>query len=303
MSIADQLISVANSKEAIRQAIVGKGQVCGKDVPLAGYPAKISAIPSVVQDDVYYKCASVDTTAKTWTGYKAVLSNGVYTFETTITSGLTYTSVVPVVGDIYNDNALINVGYLWDGVLVPGQDIYLKLNGTDSPAVPATYVSDGKFGTVAQCYNGVNTGRSVTAGTYKYLSVCGWYKSTNPRPSIQIGTAYQSSPQFGIWCASGGGVIYYGGYPQSKVGFFEGTANAWNFYCYSYNWDTGAVVYCNGVSVYSSDQLKHVETVLDANTNKLSFGGSTDGDVMSNVRVYLNKALTQEEVTALYNEF
>ena len=46
----------------------------------------------------FYKCASVDTSAKTWTGYKAVLSSGIYSFEKTPTAGLSCNTVVPVPG-------------------------------------------------------------------------------------------------------------------------------------------------------------------------------------------------------------
>ena len=64
----------------------------------------------------YYKCASVDTSAKTWSGYKAVQQeNGGYTFEETVTTGLTYTSVTPVVGGIYSADALVIVSLLYTG--------------------------------------------------------------------------------------------------------------------------------------------------------------------------------------------
>ena len=55
----------------------------------------------------YYKCASVDTSAKTWTGYRAVLNDGVYTFEDTVTTGLSYTSVTPQAGSVYSADALV----------------------------------------------------------------------------------------------------------------------------------------------------------------------------------------------------
>ena len=65
----------------------------------------------------YYKCASVDTEAKTWTGYKAVFdsSAGTWSFESGVTSGLTYTSVTPVVGGIYSEDALVIVSLLYTG--------------------------------------------------------------------------------------------------------------------------------------------------------------------------------------------
>ena len=65
----------------------------------------------------YYKCASVDTSAKTWSGYKAVFDStaGTWSFEDTVTEGLTYTSVTPVVGRIYSADALVIVTSLWEG--------------------------------------------------------------------------------------------------------------------------------------------------------------------------------------------
>lgn len=76
----------------------------------------------------YYKCASVDTEAKTWSGYKAVLNNGVYTFESTVTSGLTYTSVTPVVGNIYSADALAKVSSLYQGIPLDGLVFYASLS-------------------------------------------------------------------------------------------------------------------------------------------------------------------------------
>lgn len=48
----------------------------------------------------FYKCASVDTVNKTWTGYKAVLKNGFYTI-TDEQKTLEYSSFTPEVGKVY----------------------------------------------------------------------------------------------------------------------------------------------------------------------------------------------------------
>ena len=65
----------------------------------------------------YYKCASVDTSANTWSGYKAVFdsSTGTWSFESDVTAGLTYTSVTPIVGGIYSADALVIVSLLYTG--------------------------------------------------------------------------------------------------------------------------------------------------------------------------------------------
>ena len=65
----------------------------------------------------YYKCASVDVSAKTWSGYKAVFDSGTgtWSFSDTVTEGLSYTSVTPVVGGIYSADALVIVSLLYTG--------------------------------------------------------------------------------------------------------------------------------------------------------------------------------------------
>lgn len=68
----------------------------------------------------YYKCASVDTTNKTWSGYKAVLTDGVYSFEENATTGLEYSNgYIPVVGGIYDQSTTVKVTKLYDGSEYP----------------------------------------------------------------------------------------------------------------------------------------------------------------------------------------
>lgn len=52
----------------------------------------------------YYKCASVDTSAKTWSGYKAVFDStaGTWSFESDVTEGLAYNFMTPSVGGVYD---------------------------------------------------------------------------------------------------------------------------------------------------------------------------------------------------------
>ncbi len=68
----------------------------------------------------YYKCASVDVSAKTWSGYKAVFDSGAgtWSFESEVTEGLTYTSVTPETGGIYSADALVIVSLLYSGTPV-----------------------------------------------------------------------------------------------------------------------------------------------------------------------------------------
>jgi hypothetical protein len=71
----------------------------------------------------FYKCAAVDTANKTWSGYKAVLTDGVYSFEGTVTEGLSYSVITPEVGKVYTTDALITAGYIYAGM----PEAYLNL--------------------------------------------------------------------------------------------------------------------------------------------------------------------------------
>lgn len=71
-------------------------------------------ISSVGMD--FYKCAPVDTAVQTWTDYLAVPADGVYTFESTATTGLTYgTGFTPAAGNIYDTNAAVKISALFTG--------------------------------------------------------------------------------------------------------------------------------------------------------------------------------------------
>lgn len=60
--------------------------------------------------------ATLDTDVpKTWDGYKAVLTDGVYTFEETLTGGLTYSDVKPQKYGIYNGDVTQKLDWFNDG--------------------------------------------------------------------------------------------------------------------------------------------------------------------------------------------
>ena len=63
----------------------------------------------------FYKCASVDAANQKWTGFKVIFANGVYSFAKNLTYDLSYSSVVPVIGGIYSENALIKIESLYQG--------------------------------------------------------------------------------------------------------------------------------------------------------------------------------------------
>jgi hypothetical protein len=90
------------------------------DVPAGSLAMKVGSLVFVNANAVssvtdFYKCASVDTTNHTWTGYKAVLTDGSYIFEGTATSGLTYGGgFTPVVDKIFDAACLVVVEALFE---------------------------------------------------------------------------------------------------------------------------------------------------------------------------------------------
>lgn len=55
---------------------------------------------------------------KTWDGYKAILADGIYTFENTLTSGLIYGDYyIPEIGNIYSADTMIKICSLFDDII------------------------------------------------------------------------------------------------------------------------------------------------------------------------------------------
>ena len=73
-----------------------------------------------------YKCASLNVSDQTWSGCKAVMSDGAYSFEDTVTENLTFGSgYTPAPGFIYNSDATMLISNMWGGLPLPADyDIY-----------------------------------------------------------------------------------------------------------------------------------------------------------------------------------
>ena len=114
-------MSVNEKMTALADAIRAKSGATGK-LSLDGMTTAVNSITVGGGGSAdFYKCASVDASNKTWTGYKAVLADGVYSFEDAVTEGLIYGGgLTPAVKGIYDDGALIEVSKLYQGVYLPG---------------------------------------------------------------------------------------------------------------------------------------------------------------------------------------
>ena len=109
----DILLSLDGARDALVTAINNKGGSLSQDSTLYQCADAVGSLSGGTSAE-YYKCASVDTEAKTWSGYKAVFDStaGTWSFSDTVTGGLSYIGITPVVGKIYSADTTIQVGYI-----------------------------------------------------------------------------------------------------------------------------------------------------------------------------------------------
>lgn len=125
----------------------------------------------------YYKCASVDTSAKTWSGYKAVFDStaGTWSFESGVTAGLTYHGYTPTVGNIYSSDTTIAITNMYTSNF-PAFDklkYYWSLDGntvdydkiSNVGMVAANNVQSGITGKFGTCFGTSSSGGKNT-GSY-----------------------------------------------------------------------------------------------------------------------------------------
>ena len=158
---ADKLQAVLNSKNAIKAALIEKGVAIDDTTKFSQYAQKIaqmtigqgdtsqfetealaiigqleggqSTVPSIGGTCKFYKCASVDTENKTWSGYEAYQDAiGIWTFSDTEMS-LTYGDYfTPVVGKVYDATASIVISTLFDGMITQNTVFLLNKSLADS---------------------------------------------------------------------------------------------------------------------------------------------------------------------------
>lgn len=116
--------------------------------------------------------SSASTGSKTWSGYKAVFDStaGTWSFESDVTEGLTYTSVTPVVGNIYSADALVIVSLLYTGTPTLTSPTGMTSGSSDEWEISASsYYSDnyppweafdGVKGSDVDCWTGSSSASS-----------------------------------------------------------------------------------------------------------------------------------------------
>lgn len=200
-SLDTVLLALDGARDALVTAINAKGGRLADSTTLYQCADAIGSLSGGTSAE-YYKCASVDTGAKTWSGYKAVQQeNGGYTFEETVTTGLTYTTITPVVDSIYTADCMVLVGYMVpaDTAEIPTADLfyYLPLKTdivTDTGAT--TYADTGTLtftteqGIQCALFDGSQFLRTTNVTDQNNMTVSFWAKKTISDYGAVIGNAY-----------------------------------------------------------------------------------------------------------------
>ena len=247
---------------------------------------------------------------KMWNGNKAILSNGVYTFSSTITYNLTYSDVTPQVGCVYADGALIQA-ILYQGMPASGLVFYAPLSESAAAAQTGqtlTVTGTLTFGTVngipcatfsGSQYITFNASEFPTGNSDRTISF--WVRKTTSSGIWMFFRYGGDSGDDNLGIFSNGSYIMAGGgttdMPQTDVSCF----NTWRHIALVFSSGT-ATLYIDNVAESVDDT-----TVWETLATNGSIGGVYDGRHLNSgniaaVRVY-NRALTASEITQLYGEF
>lgn len=327
MSLDNIKDMTATARDNLVNAIRTKGVSIAEDSTLNQCANAVLMITGGSGSCKYYKCASVDTENKTWTGYLAVLGeDDTYSFEETVTEGLSYTSVTPVVGKTYSADALVLVGSLYSGLPTADLSYYLPLNSaTLSTTTGQTVVS----------YSG-----TVQSTTYKGIDCVQFDGSTVLKSSVENVSMAESPLTVSFWVASSADSVFimawgdpatddssYGkrtailrsndgigisghgagyGWDAVEDAPFNWDGN-WGHICITFgeasNGKRPVVCYVNGVAVRSGDWLYN--DFYDSPEMYIGSYWQSDNMMtgyMAALRFY-NRVLSQDEITTLANEF
>ena len=325
MALNDILTSMDGARDALVTAINNKGGSLADNATLYQCADAVGSLSGGTSAE-YYKCASVDTSAKTWSGYKAVFNSGTgtWSFSDTVTDGLTYTSVTPIVGGIYSSDALVNVAFLYDDM----RNIctaYYKLDGNCRDSVNIydgiphniTFV-DGKIGECAQT-NGnsqyISLPNEVSVKGRTQVSYSGWcFIESNPSEDFCIITEIANSngytranfgvntsllPSAGVRTVATGDTGSF----QKVTGTSPISKNTWYFLCAVFDLSNGNIIlYVNGVAVDSLTVA--LSSFVDSDPYRIrifEFDASGSGSVRVDEVGIWSKALSADEVSELYN--
>ena len=260
----------------------------------------------------FYKCASVDTVNFTWTGYKAVLSGGVYSFESTVTSGLTYTTVTPSVGQVYSADALIQAN-LYEGMPSSGLVFYASLAAASATAETGQVFSGTSNVSEYTVKAGIPCAKFTTSGSLTApdtglqsgsspSTLTGWiYYDMVPDNWSDILTYGTSSSRSNRSMGTNPSNYFKSGsIDEDATGTVAAVTGQWYFIVGTYDGSGGDIkTYVNGSLVATLTP----QSDLNVQLNQIKIG--TDRSItayIAAVRIY-NRVLTSAEIATLYSEF
>lgn len=253
----------------------------------------------------FYKCASVDTSAKTWTGYKAVLSSGIYSFEKTPTAGLSCNTVVPVPGKIYTADALAVIEYLFEGF--PAVSVTVPLSGDYSGTVNGNSidVSSGANGNLS--WGTFGDELSDTAGEVPLVFDGESYLDLNGVTTdalvgdftLCIGTCLiNPDKRQGILSTTEGchiAIDYYNG----KYNLWVGSGDCWDIQA---DFDDGSDAYGGGSIPFKNAMPVHLVITRKGKVWKLFVDGELSVTAEREIAIQSGKTLRLGMITPPYSE-
>lgn len=267
----------------------------------------------------FYKCASVDTGNKTWTGYELVFTDGQYNLSSEITTGLNYTSIIPVTDYIYSQNALIKVAFYAQKMPEEGLVFYAPLSEASDTAVTGQAftanteivysVEQGVPCMALDNFTAYFADTGLPAGNSSRTMSC-WIKRDTQFTSDSEATFFSygtgedmKSMDFCFYVAyhSFAMDLYGASLSVSK----EYNHTTWHHVLYTYDAATNkACIYVDGILGVSS--TSYIPNTVLSGRVYLGVGASNDwpfgqGHIAA-CRIY-DRVLTQDEIAALANEF
>lgn len=315
MALNDILTSMDGARDALVTAINAKGGSLADNATLYQCADAVGSLSGGTSAE-YYKCASVDTSAKTWSGYKAVFDStaGTWSFESGVTAGLAYTSVTPQVGSIYSSDALVKISSMWNGIPSENLVFYLPLTETTIADIGPELTSNGTIthtnmdGIPCAYFNG---------SAYLYAPSVSMPTGASPR-TLSLWFKYKNTPG----TATSDTALFAGWGTTSSLGRFDAYVEAQKLYViYSNgaldsdikiqdtNWHH-ILMQNNGTTseIYYDGQLAASESkTLDTKNNYLYIGARENGEFkfdgyLAGIRIY-NRIMNDNEIAKLASEF
>ena len=246
---------------------------------------------------------------KTWTGYKATLANGKYSFAGTATTGLTWTTVKPVVGEIYSDDALIRAATLKIEIPSSGMVFFAPLSADSATAQTGQTLTAGGEGSITFATHGgipaayfdgdayLDTSIGTATGTAWTLSL--WAKADAGSDNRTAWAASAGDPM--LWTGNAGRSTMEIYPTQGEIPGSD--QNSWAHYAIVCVGDDNVRIYVNGIqkASFSSSGWRN----YSLNSFYIGRRGSSQSPWKGRLaacRIY-NRVLNENEIAALATEF